>query len=392
MMDLVSRLGMARGGPPLEGLKVVFLFGSLDLGGAERQGLIVADFLKRTHGAEVEIWGLNEKPGRLAELCDRYAIPWRGIAFHWGVRRGFSHFFRFVSLMRSERPDVLVSATCVPNLVCALVWRLSGARLCVWNQVDEGLLLGKGVLHRIAVRLPSCFVSNSTGGRDFLVRTYGLSPESIKVIHNGIAVPKPLDDRDVWRQRLGLPADVPTACMVANLSRYKDHETLLRAWAEVSRRHGHGRAELLLAGRFDGAEAMLQPLCEELGIADRVRFLGKVDDVDGLLAAVDLFVYSSRSEGIPNAILEAMAAGLPVAATDIPGIREAVGPESIRYLAPAGDVAALAERIGCLLTDAELRVWVGERLRQRAENEFSLTRMCRETAEAYQAAFEAGNR
>lgn len=391
-MDLVSRLGMVRGGTSLEGLKVVFLFGSLDLGGAERQGLIVADFLKRIHGAEVEIWGLNEKPGRLAELCDRHAIPWRGIAFHWGVRRGVSHFFRFISIMRSKRPDVLVSATCVPNLVCALVWKLSGARLCVWNQVDEGLLLGKGVLHRTAVRLPSCFISNSTGGRDFLVRTYGLAPESIQVIHNGIAVPEPLVDRDAWRKRLGLSPGAPAACMVANLSRYKDHETLLRAWAEVSRGHGNGRAELLLAGRFDGAEAILQPLCEELGIADRVRFLGKVDDVDGLLAAVDLFVYSSRSEGIPNAILEAMVAGLPVAATDIPGIREAVGPEGNRFLAPAGDVAALAERIGCLLNDAELRVRVGERLRQRAVNEFSLARMCRETAEVFQAALDAGNR
>ncbi len=367
-------------GGPLQGLKVLFLFGSLDLGGAERQGLEVADYLKGVCGARVEVWGLSERPGRLSELCRERSIPWQGIRFHWGIRKGFSHFFEFTARLRAKRPHVLISATCVPNLVCALLWKVAGARLCVWNQVDEGLLLHGGVLHRLAVRLPHCFISNSAGGRDFLSRTYGLPPGRITVIHNGIAPPKPLHDRDEWRRRLGVEPDATLACMVANLSRHKDHETLLHAWAEISLRPGRPRTELLLAGRFDGTEDRLAGLCEELAIKDRVRFLGPVDDVAGLLAACDLFVYSSRSEGIPNAVLEAMASGLPVAATDIPGIREAVGDDGRPFLATAGDSAALAERIGLLLDGAELRNTLGARLRRRAESEFSVEDMRRATA------------
>lgn len=379
-MTGASRPQVPGNGGALQGLRILFLFGSLDLGGAERQGLEVADYLKGVCGARVEVWGLSEKPGRLSELCQERSIPWQGIRFHWGIRKGFSHFFEFLARLRANRPDVLISATCVPNLVCALMWKAAGARLCIWNQVDEGLLLHGGVLHRLAVRLPHCFISNSTGGRDFLSRTYGLPPGRITVIHNGIAPPKPIHGRDEWRRRLGVEPDATLACMVANLSRHKDHETLLHAWAGISPRPGRPRTELLLAGRFDGTEDRLSRLCEDLAIGDRVRFLGPVDDVDGLLGACDLFVYSSRSEGIPNAVLEAMAAGLPVVATDIPGIREAVGDDGRPFLAPAGDSAALADRIELLLDGAELRNSLGARLQRRAESHFSVEDMRRATA------------
>jgi glycosyltransferase involved in cell wall biosynthesis len=86
-----------------------------------------------------------------------------------------------------------------------------------------------------------------------------------------------------------------------------------------------------------------------------VRFLGRIEDVSGLLAAVDVAVLSSRSEGMPNAVLEPMAAGLPVVATDIEGVREAVGPTGVAVLAPPGDHRALANALDRALTDEALR-------------------------------------
>jgi len=368
-------------GHGLQGLKILFLFGNLELGGAERQGLFLARYLKDECKADVHVWGLDRKPGRLSELCEEHGIPWRGIDFHWGLRKRWFRFVPCVRELKRQRPDILISYTCVPNLVAALGWKHAGAGLCVWNQADEGLLLNRGLLHRFAVKRPHCYISNSSGGRDFLVGTYGLQAEKIAVVRNGIPAPAPLQGRSAWRDRLGVGDDAFVACMVANISPYKDHATLVRAWGEVVERIGSGCSPLLLlAGRFDGREDALRGLAAELGVSDSIRFLGKVADVDGLLSATDLFVYSSLSEGIPNAVLEAMTAGLPVSATAIPGIREAVGPDGTDFLAPPGDPTALARSMLRFLRDADLRREIGARLRRRAETEFAVDRMCRESA------------
>lgn len=373
----------------LRGRRIVFLFGSFDLGGAEQQGLVLADHLRSVQGADVAILALDPRPGRLSRLCDEQGIPWQGIPFHWGLARRWFHLPGAIARLRSQRADVLISSTCVPNLVSAIGRRLTGAGLCIWRQEDEGLLLNRLPLHRWAVRQPHCFISNSTGGRRFLVESYGIPEQKIHLIHNGISLPPPLQGREQWREELGLSDDAPVACMVANLSRYKDHETLLRAWQLVSAARRTPSPVLLLAGRFDDAEQRLRALAGELGVADSVRLLGPVGDVAGLLGAADLFVYSSKSEGIPNAVLEAMAAGLPVAGTAIPGIREAVGAEGETFLAPVGDQDALADRIATLLADAPRGKAYGASLRQRALALFSRERMCSDSCRLIAAALAA---
>lgn len=359
----------------LKGRKIVFLFGSFDLGGAEQQGLLLADHLHATCGADVRIMALDPRPGRLSQLCDQRGIPWKGISFHWGLSRRWYYLPRAIAALRAEKAEVLISSTCVPNLVAAIGRRLVNANLSIWRQEDEGLLMNRLPLHRWAVRQPDCFISNSSGGRRFLMETYGIPEQKVRLIHNGIALNAPLRQRGQWRSELSLADDVPVACMVANLSRYKDHETLLRAWQLVTEARCGASPVLLLAGRHDDATQMLRTLAAELNLADSVRLLGPVADVSGLLHASDLFVYSSRSEGIPNAVLEAMAAGLPVVGTDIPGIGEAVGTDGAAFLTPVGNHDAMAERIRLLLGNAPLRNEYGSTLRHRAASLFSLERM-----------------
>ena len=105
-----------------------------------------------------------------------------------------------------------------------------------------------------------------------------------------------------------------------------------------------------------------------------MRFLGEVDDVAGLLGACDAGVFSSRSESAPCAVLECMAAGLPLAATDIAAIRELLGPEGAPFPAPAGDAVTLADAIVRLAGDAGARRVEGSRNAARARDEFSLPR------------------
>jgi glycosyltransferase involved in cell wall biosynthesis len=133
----------------------------------------------------------------------------------------------------------------------------------------------------------------------------------------------------------------------------------------------------VLAGAYRDRHQALVDQVRALSLDGLVHFLGEVSDVSGLLRATDLAVFSSSAEGLPNAVLEAMAAGLAVAGTDYPGIREALGPSGSQLLAPAGDAGGLAERIVTAALDAALRHRLGLLARGRAESEFTVDRMCR---------------
>lgn len=370
----------------LHGLKVIVVFGNLELGGAERQGLILARFLRDYHQASVEIWGLSSEAGRLSRLCDEYEIPWQRVPFAWPcqwyrIHRQLGELLKFARRLKRAKPDIILPYIHVPNMACELTWKFSGAKVCVWNQRDEGLLADGNLWERLAVRMTPCFISNSGTGKDFLVRKYRIDPARISVIHNGIELGDAVEDRKTWREKIGVPEDHFLACMVGNVHRYKDHGTLLHAWKEVMERTKHlpNSPLLLLAGRFDDGEQELFALASSLDIVNSVRFLGSVDDITGLLGAVDLYVHSSKSEGCPNAVIEAMGSALPIVATDIPGIREVVGSDQFRCLVPSGNASAMADRILDFFGDMPLRRSIGSELRKRAEREFDSRIMCDRT-------------
>ena len=372
---------------PLQKHRIIILFGSLDMGGAERQGLLLARHLKEQEGADLQVWGLGNRRGTVAEQCNRLHIPWRSIWLHWGIRRRFAHLLRLALALRQAQPDILLAYTKVPNLAAALLWRLCKVKLCVWNQADAGLLLEPTLLHRFAVSQVQRFIANADEGRCFLLDRYGLPEPAVRLIRNGVSLAPPLADRATWRRQLQAGEQTVIAVMVANLSRYKDHATLLAAWKLLLERHGSEPPPLLvLAGRFDDQTEALQHRVRELRIAATVRFTGMVDDVSGLLAAADLCVHSSRSEGIPNAVLEAMTSALPVVGSAIPGLREAVGDEGHAFLSPPGDAAALAKLLAQMMADPELRRRQGTLMQQRAEALFGAERMCLDTADYLAAA------
>jgi glycosyltransferase involved in cell wall biosynthesis len=356
--------------------RVIIVIGPFDLGGAERQALLLSRYLIGEGNAKVEIWGMR-KPGRVSELCDKYNIPWRiaPIPLDWLPSRWkqLGRLLKFAWALRQAKPDVIIPFMFYPSVVCGLVWRLTGARACVWNQRDEGReRLGRRA-EQLAVRMMPYFIVNSMHGADFLIKTLGAPADRVRIVYNGVEPAPPEGDRASWRKQLGLDEDCFVACMVANLQTYKDHFTLLRAWrivldrmAELSR-----KAVLLLAGRFYHTAVDLKLLAYDLDLGRSVRFLGGVSDVSGLLSAVDLGVHSSVNEGVPNGVLECMAAGLAVVGTDYPGIREAVGPAGYQFLAEPKNPETLAEQIVRLALDPETRHQAGEVNRRRVETEFS---------------------
>jgi glycosyltransferase involved in cell wall biosynthesis len=165
--------------------------------------------------------------------------------------------------------------------------------------------------------------------------------------------------------------------MVARFIEGKDHDLLLRAFATIPK-----GPRLRLVG--DGpTRASAESLARELGIQEQVDFLGNRDDVASLLATSDVFVLASRSEMLPISILEAMRAGLPVIASDVGGVAEAVAHNENGILVPSGSVSALAQALTDLTSDYALRLRMGQAGRQRFTDQFLSSSMKEHTRSIY---------
>ena len=353
---------------------------NLQLGGAERQALILARHLVEHEHAAVEVWGFN-KSGPVAQICEQLGLPWRIVPFPFKSGR-IVGLARVALSLRRARPDILLPYTFVPNVICGLLWKWTGAQACVWNQRDEGVTRFVAEWAHAAAHRTPMFISNSEAGAQFLQTELSVDPLKIRVIENGIEQSLAKQDRSAWRDKLRIDDDSFVACMVANLHDNKDHRTLLKAWKRVVDGLNGRRAVLVLAGRHDGAYESLAALSRELNLNGHVRFAGQVFDVPGLLSAADIGVFSSVTEGCPNGVLESMAAGLAVAATDIDATRSVLGPKAVEFLAPPKDDEALAGAILKLANDSGLRVTIGAENQHRVRQKYDSLRMCSETVAA----------
>jgi glycosyltransferase involved in cell wall biosynthesis len=190
------------------------------------------------------------------------------------------------------------------------------------------------------------------------------------------------DARSAARQRLELPDDVPVVGNVANLTPKKDHATLLDAIARLRGPHPDLVTVLIGTGPL---EADLRARIGALGLEGHVRLLGMRDDVLDLLPGLDAFVLSSRFEGLPISMLEAMASEVACVLTRVGGIPEAVDDGEEGLLVPAGDADALARALSQVLEDDDLRQRLGAAGRERVRREFSIDRAVRTLEERYTA-------
>jgi glycosyltransferase involved in cell wall biosynthesis len=189
--------------------------------------------------------------------------------------------------------------------------------------------------------------------------------------------------RDAARTRLGLDPEVHVIGTVGNFTAKKDQATLLRAVAAL-RPASDDQTVLVLVG-LGPLEGDLRSLASQLGIAERVVFAGSRDDVFDLLPAFDVFALSSQFEGLPIALLEAMATGIAPVATSVGGVPEVISDGRDGLLVPSGDPAALAAALTKLLDDDDLRAGIGDRARARV-HDFDLVHAVRRAEDIYRQA------
>jgi glycosyltransferase involved in cell wall biosynthesis len=268
--------------------------------------------------------------------------------------------------LQRRPPDLLMLLTVVPNIWGRILGRLARVPVIVGN------CRGGGAPWRqhewLLWPLMDHLLCNTAALKTELTQRYGIPPAKISVILNGV-------DTDFYSPGpAGPQPKAPVILSVARLVPDKDHDTLIAAFSQVAA--AFPQAELWLLG--DGPRrAAIEALAARTLPPGRVRFWPGQPDIRPFLHQACLLVLSSRYEALPNVVLEAMSAGLPVAATRVGGLPELVIPGRTGWLVPPGDAPALAAAMSQALGDADLREALGRTGREIALANFSLEAMTR---------------
>jgi glycosyltransferase involved in cell wall biosynthesis len=359
---------------PLGGLRALQVVGGSKFGGAIHVIRHCSEVLRQA-GVEVAI---EASDPRVVEFFQS-----RGFQVHSGLpwAREISpvtdarYFLGLFRLLRRHRFDLVQTHTSKSNFVGRLAARAARVPIVVGHCHNLYYVREVSAASRAFYRLLEVLAGNFQDHaifpdeelRDCAIRDGLIDSENATVIHNAVSwLHDSTDERERLRAResLGLRPGNLAVCLSGRLASGKGLDVLFAAWAQIA--PCDSRLQLLVAG--DGPERVnLERLAARLRIQDSVRFLGFREDVRELLAASDAFVMPSLWEGQPLSLLEAMAAGLPIAATNIKGIRGTVRNEIEAILVAPGDPAALARALKRVTSDPALRAKLGEAARKRAE-------------------------
>jgi glycosyltransferase involved in cell wall biosynthesis len=366
-------------------LRVLFVVGNFVAGGAERHLLELWRRMDRTR-FEVEIACFRREGQFSAEVADLgWPVHELGVGRRLYGPAGVRALARLANQVRRFRPDVIHGYLFGPNLLAVLAGRLCGVRAVVVakRNVDAFETPRQRAMQRWIHRSATHVTAVSEAVAD-TVAAMGVPRERITVIPNGVDTARflaPVSAANGGARRASLPErwpfdgdGTPLVGSVGCLAARKDYATLLDALALLGARGIPFRAALV----GDGPErAALEARIVALGLEDRVRLLGERADVERLLPEMDVFVLSSREEGIPNALLEAMAAGRAAVATAVGGTPEVLRDGETGWLVPPGSPGALADALADVLARPEEARRRGAAARRMTEEHMSIDAMTR---------------
>lgn len=358
--------------------RILQIIPTLDRAGAEKQLCLLAAGLPRDE-FDVHVCALTHG-GPLEADLDAAGVPTEIIGKRWKLDLGsFSRLKRHIARLR---PDLVHTWMFAANTYGYAAARLSGVKKIVIAQrcVDPWKGRGQLALDRAISRRCSAVAVNSQGVYDFYVG-HGAPADRVRLIPNGVPVPPASDlDRKTLLSELELPEDSRLIGLVGRLwpqKRVKD-----AIWAADLLKVIHNNTHLLIVG--DGPQRdLLWRFRDLVRIRDRVHFLGARDDVPRLMPHFDVLWSTSGYEGQSNVVLEAMASGVPVVATDIPGTRELVADGETGFLVPVGHRAGFTKYTDRLLNDPEMASRLSTAAKNRVKNEFSVDKMIERYVELY---------
>jgi len=391
MTQLISNpqpIGKGAAPPTGDPIHILYLIDVLwGLGGAggvllSIPGLLPKDRYRCTIGTfrlRPELPAFDELP------CPVREFPVKRV-FGMGALRAALDLRRFI---RSERVQIVHTFFESADLLGGLVAKLSGVPVVISSRRDMGIL--RSARHRIAYRLMSSLFDQvqavSGAVREQTIRADGIDPAKVVTIPNGIEIEKvaAADGDAALLHSFGLEEAAPLIVSVGHIRRVKGFDVLLRAAAEVCR--VYPKATFLIVGSVQEPDCnrQLRDLVGRLHLERNVGFLGKMENesVWSLLKLCDVFCQPSRSEGMSNALLEAMGCGLPCVATGVGGTPEVLEDGRTGYVVPSEDHQVTANRILALLGDPAGARRMGLLARRVVEERFSAQGMIRNMVGMY---------
>lgn len=383
----MTRAAMPKELIPRSHPRVLHLVETLEIGGTESQ--VVETILRQHQRKQFVTIGCLHARGPLLSLLLRERIP--VVEFRKRKKlfsiNGIRQLFRLVIFLRRGRFDVLHAHDLMSSFLGVTAARLAGTSIIISSRrylSDLDWWTGKW-RNRIAsffYKWSTHVIVNASAIGDLLVTRDGVPLNKIRMIYNGVDAEGFMQvGADRTKLLPSIDKDRKLIAVVANMnSPIKGHRTLITAAAVA----GKVFPDVLFVLIGEGPErARLEQQIRESGLERHFLWLGSRRDVAELLACCDMFVLPSESEGLPNALLEAMAAGLPVIATSVGGVPEVIEDEENGLLIPPCDPKALSVAICRLLQDDELRGRLARSGQKSVIERFSFPRMVEALDELY---------
>jgi glycosyltransferase involved in cell wall biosynthesis len=374
--------------------RICFITAALDPGGSERQLVELATRLPRDR-FEVDFILLTER-GSDAAVAEAGGARVRALGSSYRATTPFPIFatrvlrkvFRLVSWVRAGRYDIVDAWLWHAYAVAAATRPLTRVPIMIsgrrsLSDYKEHFGWFERLMDGLATRSSDLFVANSHLVREDVMAREHIAARRIRVIRNGVLIPPPMpeEDRRSIRQQWGWTDEAIGVGCVASVKPGKGFEMLI----EVARDLRSARPDLRYVVIGDGvSKPALERQVADLGLADIVRFHGIEPDARRLYGALDIVVQASDSEGLPNAVLEAAAAGRAVVATAAGGTPEIVTDGVTGLSVPVGDADRLAAAFDRLAGDPDLRLRLGTAARAYVEETFRMDRFVAETAALYE--------
>jgi glycosyltransferase involved in cell wall biosynthesis len=329
----------------------------------------IGPFMKDIQALHVPIW----------------EYPTRSMYSYQTMRRQI----KFARDVRREQIQIVHAYGFYPNLFAIWPAPLGTKSVTIASVRDMGVFSDRHKLRSLsqamACRLADCIIANSNAVRQWLFKQ-GLERYDIQVIPNGITMPAPRRNDEAARVRSELKIDpkCPLVAVVGRLVRTKGLEYFLEAAANIASRFPSVRFLIVGEANIEPPyRSELQERAKNLNLNGRLLFTGQRNDVPQIMREIDISVQPSLSESFSNSLLESMANGLPVIATNVGGNPEVVSDGENGVLVPPADSAALSRAIAQLLESPDLAQRLGQAARKKVAREYSLECLLRRTEDLY---------
>ena len=374
--------------------RVLYLVDSFNIGGTETQAVELA---RRMDPAKYDVTlACLRKEGPLLERLHGSAV--NVVEFHpkGGIDspRGLYQLARMVAYLRRGKIDVVHAHDLWSNMIGLVAAKLAGVPVIVTSQRDlshgDWYLGSRKKWLRRAQNASSVVLTNACMIRQGLVSQEGLAADKVRVIYNGVDLDRFVSSPSLRAKLFPGMERAKLIVLVGNMhTDVKGHPTLIAAAPEVVSRFPQAR--FVLVGDGEKRKAF-EAAAQGAGVGGNFMFMGRRNDVADILAACDIAVLPSAAEGMPNAVLEYMAAGLPVVASAVGGNLEVIADGATGLLVPARNPGALGETLSRLLADDVLALRLARNGRELVEQRFSFERLTREVGALYEELLQAKGR